>query len=547
MRITINGKESIDVPSNTTYYELSKKYQPQYKWPIVGAKMDHNLVSLSSVIQKSGNIEFLDGSSNIGRLIYENSCSFILIKAVHNIFGAKTKILFDYSVEHGIYCTISEPINKEILTNIENEMHSIIKSHLPIKKLNVSRLEAINYFKKSNRLDKANALRYISNTYITLFELDGIYDYFNSQMVPFTSMINLFELKLINDHDFVLVIPKIINNELVMNYKHHPNVNNTFKKYSDWCEMLEVNNAGQLNKIVSSGKINELIRLSETYYDVNLSNIANDIASNKNIKLVLLAGPSSSGKTTTSKKISTFLKAQGINTYSISMDDFFVEEAPIKDEFGECDYENINRIDIHLFNKTIKNLLENKEVEMPTYNFKMDRREYNGNKLQLKEKDILIIEGIHALNDTLLTDINRIYKYKIFIMPLVKINIDDHNYIHSSDIRKLRRIIRDNRIRGMSVSDTLGMWKKIASGERKYIFPYQDDVDSVINSSLVYELGVLKTYAEPLLFDVTSDNPIYDETIRLINFLRYFLPIPSDQIPDTSILREFIGRSIYEK
>jgi len=322
----------------------------------------------------------------------------------------------------------------------------------------------------------------------------------------------------------------------------------TFKEYSEWGETVGVSNASDLNKIVSLGKANDIIRLSETHYEGQLANISEQIYNNKeNIKIVLLAGPSSSGKTTTAKKLGIYLQSKGFKTHYVSIDDYFLEkEETPKDANGEYDFESINSIDLKLFNKHLTKLLKGEKILMPEYNFILGKKEYKKRYIQLAEKDILIIEGLHGLNELLTQSIDRKNKFKIFICPHTQINVDNHNYVHTTDTRKLRRMVRDNKTRGKSSTDTLKMWKKIRNGEMKYIFPFQQDIDAIINSSMAYEIGVLKTYAEPLLFSVDEKDEMYPEAIRLINLLRNFLPIPSDDIPRDSVLREFIGKSGFD-
>ena len=335
---------------------------------------------------------------------------------------------------------------------------------------------------------------------------------------------------------------------MTLDYIHKPMIYQTFYDYTAWARTIGISNASDLNKMVSLGKYNDVIRLGETHYEGQLALIAEQIYQNKeNIKLVLLAGPSSSGKTTTAKKLGIYLQSKGFQTNYISIDDYFKEkEETPKDEFGEYDFESIEALDLDLFNKHLVKLLRGEKVLMPEYNFVLGKKEYKKRYLQLDEKDILIIEGLHGLNDKLTSSVKRKNKFKISIAPYTQINVDNHNYVHTSDTRKLRRIVRDSKTRGKGAAETLKMWKKIHEGEMNYIFPFQNDIDRVINSAMVYEIGVLKTYVEPLLFSVDEKDETYPEAIRLINLLRNFLPIPSDDIPRDSVLREFIGKSGFD-
>jgi len=369
-----------------------------------------------------------------------------------------------------------------------------------------------------------------------------------SELAESTRDLSDFKLTYIKKNGFVISYPNYENPSFTLDYVHKPLVYKTFKEYSEWGETVGVSNASDLNKIVSLGKANDIIRLSETHYEGQLANISEQIYNNKeNIKIVLLAGPSSSGKTTTAKKLGIYLQSKGFKTHYVSIDDYFLEkEETPKDANGEYDFESINSIDLKLFNKHLTKLLKGEKILMPEYNFILGKKEYKKRYIQLAEKDILIIEGLHGLNELLTQSIDRKNKFKIFICPHTQINVDNHNYVHTTDTRKLRRMVRDNKTRGKSSTDTLKMWKKIRNGEMKYIFPFQQDIDAIINSSMAYEIGVLKTYAEPLLFSVDEKDEMYPEAIRLINLLRNFLPIPSDDIPRDSVLREFIGKSGFD-
>lgn len=375
-----------------------------------------------------------------------------------------------------------------------------------------------------------------------------MYDYFHGRMAYSTKSINDFKLTYTGDDGFVMSLPDTDNPEYTLDYVHHEKVFNTFLEYTKWGRILGVENAADLNRVVSQAQIGSLINLAEAHYDGQLAEIADEIyTSKKNIKIVLIAGPSSSGKTTTSKKLDAYLRSKGFITHPIALDDYFTDlDKRSLDENGKPDFESVRALDIELFNKQLTELLEGKKVSLPTFNFVLGKREYNGNYLQLGEKDIIIVEGLHALNDELTMAINKNQKYKIYIAPLTQMNIDYHNHVHTSDIRKLRRIVRDSKTRGYGARDTLRMWPEIKKGERQNIFRFQDDADRVVNSSMIYEVGVLKTYVEPLLFNVNEEDPEYPEALRLINFLRNFLPIPSDDVPADSVLREFIGGSCFK-
>lgn len=531
-----------------SFKEIANKFQKYYNYDILCAKVDNDIVDLSDNVKKGGTIEFFDRSSELGNSIYFNSAIFILILAVKNVLGDKALLITEHSMDHGVYCSINCNITREIVNNINKEMKIIVKADYLFTKLSVYRMDAIKYFKKLKQFDKANVFKYISNTYINLYRINDLYDYFYTKMAYSTSSINEFKLSYINENGVVLSIPDIVNPEVTLDYIHHEKVFNEFQNYGKWANTFGIYNASDLNKVVSNAKECELVNLSEAYYDSQLAKIAEEIYERGNkVKIVLLAGPSSSGKTTTSKKLDIYLRSKGFITHPIALDDYFVDiDKRVKDKDGKPEMEAITALDINLFNRNLSNLLEGKKVNLPSYNFILGKREYRGNYLQLGEKDIVIVEGLHALNDELTLSIKKDQKYKIYISPLTQINIDNHNYIHTSDVRKLRRIVRDSKTRGYGASETLHQWANIKNGERENIFKFQDNVDKVINSSLLYEIGVLKTYVEPLLFNVEEDDSVYPEAMRLINLLRNFLPVPSDDVPQNSVLREFIGGSCFK-
>lgn len=548
IKINFRDIETVEFPIDTTFREISEYFQKYFEYPILVAKVDNDIVELQEKLSKKCTVDFLDRSSLVGNHIYRKSLQFMLVLAVKRLFGESAEVLIEHSVSKGVYCELVDiKITKTILKQIESEMKKIVSEDLIFTKLSASRLDSIKYFKKKKWLDKVKVLKYISNTYINLYRIDNVYDYYYSEMVPSTKYLDLFALNYISETGFVMSYPDIFNPECVLPYKHHELLFNKFLSYTEWGKKIGLCNAADLNEIVSVGKYSDLIRLAEAYYNSQISKIADKIYENsKNIKVVLIAGPSSSGKTTTSKKLEIYLRSKGLVPHQISIDDYFVnrEDTP-RDEAGELDFESIDALDVNLFNKQLLKLLDGDRVLLPQYNFVLGKREYKDKWLKLGENDIIIIEGLHALNDVMTMSIDAKNKFKIYISPLTQLNIDNHNYIRTTDTRKLRRIVRDNKYRGHNASQTLKMWSKIKRGEEKYIFPYQDSVDEIINSALIYEIGILKTYAEPLLFSVSEDDPMYHEALRLINFLRNFLPIPSDDVPSDSILREFIGGSVF--
>lgn len=550
-KINVNFRdlETVEFDAGISLNDIASHFQHYFNYPILVGKVDNHITSLNDNITRSCTLDFYDLSSGLGNEVYGRTCQFLLVVATKKLFGSEAELVIEHSIDKGFYCEIhGVTFNELMLSSLEDEIKKLVEMDLIINKVSVSRYDAIKYFKGKKQNDKVKVLKYISNSYVNLYRIDDVYDYFYGELAYRTNLIQDFKLTYIKDNGFVLSYPSVYNPECTLDYVHHELLFNTFLEYTNWGKVLGVRNAADLNEVISTGKYDEFIRLSEAYYNNQLSHVANEIYNRKDtVKIVLIAGPSSSGKTTTSKKLSVCLQAKGFKTHQISIDDYFYDrdKTPVL-ENGELDTESLNAVDVTLFNKHLTRLLEGKKVELPEYNFLIGKREYNGKVLELGDNDIIIIEGLHGMNDDLTMSIERRCKFKIYISPLTQLNIDNHNRIHTSDTRKLRRIVRDNKFRSYNAEHTLTMWKNIREGEEKYIFPYQDDADYMVNSSLMYEIAVLKTYAEPLLFSVPESSPVYPEALRLINFLRNFLPMPSDHVPEDSVLREFIGGSCFK-
>lgn len=550
IKVNFRNIETKEFEASTKLKDISEAFAHYFNYPILVGKVDNDIVELDQPITRSYNIDFFDRSSSVGNGIYGRTVQFLLIVATKKLLGEEAEVVIEHSIDKGFYCEIrGVDIDKPVIDRLEDKMREISKMDLKIEKLSVSRFDAIKYFQSKKQKDKVNVLKYISNTYINLYRIDDIYDYFYGELAYSTKQIDDFKLTYIKDNGFVLSYPTTYNPECTLDYVHHQMLFDKFLEYTRWGSVIDISNAAELNKVVSTGRYDELIRLSEVYYNNQLVEVADKIYENKGMtRIVLIAGPSSAGKTTTSKKLQIYLQSKGLKTYQLSIDDYFFDrDKTPKLPNGELDTESLNAVDVTLFNKHLTKLLDGERVELPEYNFVLGKREYKGNFLKMDKDDIIIIEGLHGLNDDLTMSIDRTAKFKIYISALTQLNIDNHNRIHTSDTRKLRRIVRDNKYRGKNASETLKMWKQIREGEEKYVFPYQDGADYIINSALVYEIGVLKIYAEPLLFNVSETDESYPEALRLINFLRNFLPIPSDDVPKDSVIREFIGGSAFNK
>ena len=545
VEITIN-KKTYTYSKNITLQEIYREHQEDHKYPIILAKQNNRLRELSYKIKEDCTVEFLDLTSPEGNRAHINGLIFTVIYAVKRLFGKNANIKVQHSLDKGVYIQTSFKLNEEKVDAIKQEMKELIKKDLPIIRQTIDRFEAINYFNNIGDEVKANVLKYNTDNYISLYRLGNIYNYFYNYMPPSTGKIKDFDLTYVKENGFTLRFPTVYVNDKIPKYVHHEKMLEVFSKYKDWAKLIKVENSVDLNRAVSTGKVSDLIKMDETIQSNRLLFLANELNDKKNkIKICLMAGPSSSGKTTTSKKLCMYLKIFGLHPKSLSMDDYFLDrkETP-KDANGNYDFESLDALDLKLFDKQVAQLLKGEEITIPTYNFALGKKEFN-TKMKLEENDILIIEGIHALDNKILSNIERSKKYKIYIAPLTELNVDNHNRISTSDNRLLRRIIRDNRTRNYSVEHTLKQWASVRKGEEKYIFPYQDDSDAMVNSAAIYEIGVLKTYVEPLLYSVENTSPYYEDAKRLINFLRLFLPIPADSIPEDAVIREFIGGSYF--
>ncbi|HIU40394.1 MAG TPA: nucleoside kinase [Candidatus Aphodocola excrementigallinarum] len=547
IKIKVNDKE-YDYEKGTTLLEMSKKFQSEFKSDIIVALVNNKLMSLDTKITRNAKVVFKDATDVLGNRTYQRGLYYIFIKAVKDVLNCDVKIM--HLVDNGVYCEIltNNLISEVTVEKIKIRMREIVEAKMPITKIIVSRLDAIEYYERVNQFDKANSMKFISNSSVSLYKLDDTLDYFYGVLPCNTSYITKFNVKYLKDNKVVLLPPYEFLKDEKLKFDKNEKLLSAISRNDEYLENLGINTSVELNNSISNASYGDIIRISETLQNNRLFEIADKITKNKDIKIVLITGPSSSGKTTTSKKLSLYLRCKGYEPIPISIDDFYTDmKDRVLDENGKPEIEKIEAFDTNQFNKKISCLLNGEEVILPKYNFVEGRQEFDEkSKVKMKDKSILIIEGIHAFNESLTEMIPDKNKFKLFICPLTPLNIDNHNLFKMTDNRLLRRIVRDNRTRGASASDTLRMWKKVRKIEEEFIMPYQKDADEVFNTSLVYELGVLKTYAEPLLFSVDDEDPNYDDAMLLINMFRVILGIPSDDVPNDSILREFIGESCFK-
>lgn len=544
VNVKINDKTYV-YKKGTTIEEVSRQFGINYKYPILISYVDNRLVELNKALEKDCSLSFIDCSSRTGSRIYVKGLIFLLMCAIKELYGYNYSFKVCHSIDKGVRIRCLFDLTEEKLEEIKNKMIELVNLNLPIKKCIVKIKEAINYFKQTTNTSVANNYYYTTSNYVTLYKLNNMYGYFYSQMPINTKVFKSFTLKYLGNNEFVLQYPTL--NGEIPSYVEHKKITEAFNKNYKSAKKLNIFTSSDINRIIAEGKINDIITLNEVIANNELLDLARQIAEQSSrVKVVLIAGPSSSGKTTTSRKLSMFLNTFGLNPKPISLDDYFLprEETP-KLPNGDYDFESLRAIDIDLFNNQLKKLLNNEEVIIPTFNFKTGIPEFN-KSLKLNDNDIIIIEGLHCLNEELTKSIPKENKYKVYVSPLTDLNVDNYNMVSTSDNRLLRRMVRDNRTRGYSAEYTIKTWSRVRDGEEKYVFPYQEEADFVVNSALIYEIGALRQYAEPLLYNIDINSPYYEEARRLLRFLNMFLVVPTENIPKESILREFIGGSYFE-
>jgi uridine kinase len=547
IEVTFPDGSSRNVPKGISLLELLKDRENILSTPMVAARVDNDIKELTYTIAKDCKVKFLDITDEDGMRIYRRSLHFILIKAVRDLFPER-KVVIGHSISKGIFCEVngSSELTEDEVKQIESRMRKLVDARIPFIKNELSREVAEQKLVSIGRSDRFHAVEHRNKEFVTIYSCDDVDDYFYGYMAPDTGYIKEFALKHYPP-GLILMFPDRMNGCAMPKFKEQKKLFRIFREYKNWVRILGAENVGSLNDIIKSGKICELIRVSEALHEKKIAQIADMIAhSNTKKRVVLISGPSSSGKTSFAHRLSIQLRVNGLKPIMISLDDYFVDrEQTPKDENGEYDYEALEAIDVRLFNQHLNDLINGLEIEMPVFNFPEGKREYNGKKLKINDDDILVIEGIHGLNERLTPSIPRKSKFKVYVSALTSMNIDDHNRIPTTDTRFIRRIVRDFQFRGSSAINTIKRWPSVRRGEEKNIFPFQEKADIMFNSSLIYELGVLKTLAEPLLAEIDASHPEYSEAKRLLEFLSYFLPIESREIPFNSILREFIGGSVF--
>ncbi len=530
--------------------EMAKKAQKEYKDDIILARVDGRLTELNQKDVEGKDVEFITTASTIGNDAYKRSMVMLMLYAIHKACGSKAvnNVVVQFSLSKGLYCDMVSdvPVNEEFIQKVKAIMLETVKKDIPIEKKSIITDDAIKKFNEYGMNHKATLFKYRRDSKVNVYSIDGYEDYYYGYMAPSTGMLQYFDLFLY-DNGFVLQLPTKSSTKTIPEFKPQKKIYDVLNESTEWTRMLEVNTVGELNDRIAAGNIDELMLVQEALQEQKIAQIARQIADSKDKKFVLIAGPSSSGKTTFSHRLSVQLMACGLKPHPIAVDNFFVEreETPL-DENGKYNFEDIHAIDIPLFNTIMNDLRDGKEVEMPTFNFKLGHKEYNGDKLKLGKEDILVIEGIHCLNDELTKSLPKESKFKIYISALTQLNIDEHNRIATTDTRLVRRMVRDFRTRGSSAQRTLDMWESVRKGEEKNIFPFQEEADAMFNSALIYELAVLKPFVEPILFAIGKDEPEYQEAKRLLKFLDYFLVADSTNIPNNSILREFVGGGCFK-
>lgn len=536
-------------PFGTSLIEIYHDLGIKLKYQVVAARVNYKVEDLNFVLYKPKDVEFIDSSTPSGMRVYVRSLTMVLGKAISELYP-NAALRIEHPISKGYYCTLdtfSEPLTPEIINNIKEKVKDIIaRNEVIVCEEKQTKVVKELFAKQMNQKDKISLFETFGTPYCRYFRMGEYYDYFNGVLMPSTGYLNLFDLVPYYD-GMLLRVPNRDNPVELEEMVYLPKMFDIFKEYVGWNKIMNLNNVGEFNVACKNNQSFNLIKVSEALHEKKVASIADMISQRTDkVKLVLISGPSSSGKTTFSKRLSIQLMVSGLKPVALSLDNYFVnrEDTPL-DENGEWDFEHLHALDLELFNKHLKQLLAGEEIEIPFFNFEDGKRYFKGEKLKLDNDSILIMEGIHALNPQLIPEIPQDFTFKIYVSALTTISIDNHNWIPTTDTRLLRRIIRDFRFRNYSARETIARWPSVRRGEEKWIFPFQENADVMFNSALLFELAVLKKHAEPILAEVPKYCDEYTETHRLIKFLNYFVSIPEREIPPTSLLREFVGGSSF--
>ncbi len=543
LTITFEDGRTIEVDYGTKVRDLLNYLKDE---DIIALRINGAAVHADYELIENSKVNFIRVNDRNGKKIYIAGLKYVYIKAIKDVLGSKTSVNIKHSLDKGFYTTIDgmDKVEKSFIEKIKKRMNQIIKADMTINAINVSKDDIIEYVSGNNEYEKVLNYTYMTNDAVTMYELDGEYNYFYDILPASTGVLKLYDLKILKPNGIVLSYPI---DGVVPKYNPAPKVLQAFQNYEDRLKGLGVKYAGDLNKLIVESKIADFIQINEILYDENLGEIANMLDKNREIRAVFISGPSSSGKTTTSKKLALSLNTFGLETLVLSTDDYFVERenSPRKPD-GSYEFEIIDAIDTELFNQQVRDLLDGKEVVIPTFNFITGKKEFKRKPITMKKNQILVVEGLHAISERMSSAISEKNKLKLYISPFMPIALDRHNHIKTTDLRLIRRMVRDYNHRGYSAEQTLTSWMGMRHSEETYIYPYQREADIVINTSLAYEIGVLRTYAVPLLYSISRDSEFYEEAIRILKFMKCFINIPSELVPQNSVLREFIGNSYFE-
>lgn len=552
VKVTV-GEEIREYDRGTSYKEIAADFQKNYKEDIALVMIGHQLQELNKLLTEDCVLTFVTTADDAGHKAYKRSATLLMLKAMYDVaemteVGQIEKVVVHFSVDKGLYCTMKGTVQltQEFLNKVCDRMRKLSQQKIPINKKTIHTKDAVTLFRKYGMKDKERLFHYRRVSSVNIYSISSFEDYFYGYMLPDAGYVKYFDLIQFDD-GFVLQLPTAEDMKTVPEFKPRRKLYGVLKESEQWGEMLDVSTVGALNDKIVEGNMWQLMLVQEALQEKKIAEIAEEICKSANKKFVMIAGPSSSGKTTFSHRLSVQLLAHGMKPHPVALDNYFKDrEFTPKDEFGNYDFECLEAIDIEQFNKDMNALLAGERVEIPSFNFKIGKREYKGDYMQLGKDDILVIEGIHGLNDKLSHSLPKESKYKIYISALTQLNVDEHNRIPTTDGRLIRRMVRDARTRGSDAKTTIGMWYSVRRGEEKNIFPYQEEADVMFNSALIYELSVLKQYAEPLLFSIKPEDEEYPEAKRLLKFLDYFLGVSSEAVPNNSIIREFIGGSSFK-